>query len=174
MDPVLWDAIQSLRSRRKQQSVDNNSNAPETDSNQNSHCEYSGYPVVQPQSSASGSEEWEGPSSTSYDLYNPESEAKDPDGEQLLIEDEDPELARKREELREIEDQIKQKKVSIALKTVEHITHTVKNATEAPSTNGESGEREGPTLRERAHAILQQRHPDSFLSEVSQLYHLII
>ncbi|XP_034543789.1 uncharacterized protein LOC117815890 isoform X2 [Notolabrus celidotus] len=91
-----------------------------------------------------------------------ESEADDPDGEPLLMEDEDPELARKRQELREIEEQIKQKRVSIALKKGEHI---VNKATLDFSTNRESAECEGPTLRERVNAVLQKRHPDSLLSK---------
>lgn len=173
MDPLLWDAIQSLRSGRNQQVVDNNSmyKAPVTDSNQVSYCEFPRYSDVQPQSSARRSEEWEGPSSISYDFYNQGPEAEDPDGEPLIIEDEDPELARKRNELREIEERIKQKKVSIALKTVEHI---VKNVTETPSTNGESDGHKGLTLKERVQAILQQHHHDSFLSKVSHLYSLMV
>ncbi|XP_074521453.1 uncharacterized protein LOC141787110 [Halichoeres trimaculatus] len=165
MDTLLWDAIQSLRSCRNQQNVDNNSmcNASVTDSNQNAYREFSGHIVGKPQSSASGSEEWKGPTSTSYDYYNQESEAEDPDGVPLLIEDVDPELARKRKELHEIESRIKQKKVSIALKTVENV---VNYPTEAPSTNGESDECEGPTLKERVHAILQHRRPNSSLSKV--------
>ncbi|CAJ1053072.1 uncharacterized protein LOC117815890 isoform X1 [Xyrichtys novacula] len=154
MDPLLWDAIQSLRSGRNLQSGLNSSKneTSETNDNQNSSCEFSRYTVDRPQSSAEVSERWEGPSSTSYDFSDKESEAEDPDGEPLVVEELDPELARKCKELREIEERIKQKKVFIALKKV------VKTSTLASTTNGELDGCGSPTLKDRVNAILQQRH----------------
>ncbi|XP_060903796.1 uncharacterized protein LOC132981758 [Labrus mixtus] len=168
MDSLLWDAVQSLRRGRdpKHQSDANNSmdNASESNNNaQETYCEYSRCTNDRPQSIVGVNVGWEEPIPASCDFYNKESEAEDPDGAPLLEEDEDPELARKRNELREIEERIQQKRVSIALKKVVHV---VNKASHGFSCNGESDGCEGPTLKGRVNAILQQRHSHSFLSKV--------
>ncbi|KAM3623979.1 uncharacterized protein V6R79_017619 [Siganus canaliculatus] len=92
-----------------------------------------------------------------------ESEEEDPDGEPYEMDPEDPELIRKRKELEAIEERIKQKKVSIALKTV---TPFLKQLSPSGSaSNDPSFVHEGPTLKERVNAILQKRHHFNFPSK---------
>uniref|UniRef100_UPI0037E9BD8E uncharacterized protein n=1 Tax=Semicossyphus pulcher TaxID=241346 RepID=UPI0037E9BD8E len=167
MNTLDWDAIQRLQralNTNQQSSVNNGfDNASETNNNQNTYCEYLRYTVDKPQSSVGVNVGWKEPCPASHDFYIQESEVEDPDGVPLVIEEEDSELARKRKELREIEEQIKQKKVAIALKKVEPF---VKKASLGFSCNEESDPCEGPSLRDRVNAILQQRHPVSFRSKV--------
>ncbi|KAK2815599.1 hypothetical protein Q5P01_026066 [Channa striata] len=104
--------------------------------------------------------DWEGLSPSSHNFCNAQPQVEDPDGEPLEINEEDPELTRKRKELREIEEQILQKRVSLALKTVQPI---LMKTTPGYSCNEHSAASKGETLRDRVKVILQQRHSLSFL-----------
>ncbi|XP_078121479.1 uncharacterized protein LOC144527384 [Sander vitreus] len=166
MNPVDWDAI--LRTVQKNldpnhQNYVNNSmeNAPRTNNERDTYCEYSRHTCDARQSSMG----WEGVSPPlSLNLYIKESDVEDPDGAPLELEEEDPELARKRKELREIEERILLKKAAIALKSVEPL---VKKTTPSDfSCNEQSSACNGATLKDRVNAILQQRHPAGFLSKV--------
>ncbi|KAF1395541.1 hypothetical protein PFLUV_G00012570 [Perca fluviatilis] len=166
MNPVDWDAI--LRTVQKNldpihQNYVNDSmeNAPRTNNDRDTYCEYSRHTFDAPQSSTG----WEGVSPPlSLNLYIKDSEVEDPDGAPLELEEEDPELARKRKELREIEERILLKKAAIALKSVEPL---VKKTTLSDSScNEQSSACKGATLKDRVNVILQQRHPAGFLSKV--------
>lgn len=129
---------------------------------------YPQYTVNEPQGSRRVNVGWERLSPPSHDFQNNQSTAEDPDGEPLEIDDEDPELTRKRKELREIEEQIMQKKFALALKQVEPF---VKKTAPGFACNEQSSTHKGETLRDRVNAILQQRCSPSFLSKVSSSRH---
>lgn len=113
-----------------------------------------------PQSCANNSMEmnvgWKGLRPASQKFYSEASEVEKPKEELLEIAEVDAELARKRIELREIEERIMRKRASIALKKIVLIE---KN--EQPPTC------KGAALRGRVKAILQQRPSLSSLSHVS-------
>lgn len=132
---------------------------------------YQMYTVNEPHVSMRVNVGWERLGPPSHDFQNKQSTVEDPDGEPLEMDDEDPELARKRKELREIEEQIMQKKVALALKQVEPF---VKTTTLGVSCNEQSATRKGESLRDRVNVILQQRHCLSFLSKVSSRRHRLI
>ncbi|XP_026216659.1 zinc finger protein 318-like [Anabas testudineus] len=119
-------------------------------------------PINEPHGSRRVNVGWERLSPPSHDFQNNQSTAEDPDGEPLEIDDEDPELTRKRKELREIEEQIMQKKFALALKQVEPF---VKKTAPGFACNEQSSTHKGETLRDRVNAILQQRCSPSFLSK---------
>ncbi|KAI3352725.1 hypothetical protein L3Q82_019308, partial [Scortum barcoo] len=130
-----------------------------TDHDWASYCQYSRYTVDEPQSSRGLTVAPKALSPPSHNLYCKGSEVKDADGDPLEMDEEDPELARKRKELQKIEEQILWKKVSIALKTIDPpVTENTPPEQSAP--------RRDTTLKERVNGILQQRHPASFLSKV--------
>ncbi|XP_038570383.1 zinc finger protein 318-like isoform X1 [Micropterus salmoides] len=168
MNPLDWeDAFRTLQRRLdpNHQSGFNNrmETASEAINDWDTYCQYSRYTVDEPQSSTGVNVGWKGLSPSSQNLYINESEAEDPDGEPLQMDEGDPELTRKRKELREIEERIIHKKVAIALKKVEPF---VKETPSGFSSNEQSAACKGATLKDRVNVILLQRHPVSFLSKV--------
>lgn len=123
------------------------------------YCEGSGYTVGKPHNGMRLNVGWKDVSSSPPNFDRKEPGFDDPDGEPLEIEEEDSELARKQQELREIEERILMKRAAIALKAVE------------PYVNGPdqgSATCRGESLRDRVNLILKQRHSVSFLSKVSR------
>lgn len=159
MNPLPWEDDLS----RLPGNLDRNSSGSAT-TTRDTYCQYSTCTANDPHSNMEVNVGWKEPSPSSHNMYSKESEAEDPDGAPLEIDEEDPELARKRKELREIEEQIKRKKFSIALKTVEPIIKTISHTY---SSNEQSGSCKGATLKDRVNAILQQRHSISLVSKVS-------
>ncbi|KAF0037871.1 hypothetical protein F2P81_010745 [Scophthalmus maximus] len=101
---------------------------------------------------------WEELSHPLHNSFNQESGLMNADGEPLEVDVEmdDLELARKRKQLRGLEEQILFKKASIALKTVEP----------GLSSDQQSAARKGATLRDRVSSILQQRNSLGVLPKV--------
>ncbi|XP_030002477.1 uncharacterized protein LOC115427887 [Sphaeramia orbicularis] len=89
-----------------------------------------------------------------------ESAAEDPDGKPLEMEDEDPELIRKRRELKAIEEKILLKKAAIALKMVNPFAKRM--TLPELSCDEQSAKCDGTTLRDRVNAILHQHHPPNY------------
>ncbi|MEQ2198110.1 hypothetical protein XENOCAPTIV_008066 [Xenoophorus captivus] len=97
------------------------------------------------------------------ELTPPSQNFPDPDGKPLNLEEEDPELTRKKRELQELHEQIINKKATIAIKAIEMI---VKNPSETDAPDDDELETCRPeTLRDRVKEILQQRS-FSFFSKV--------
>ncbi|MEQ2270664.1 hypothetical protein XENORESO_007494 [Xenotaenia resolanae] len=97
------------------------------------------------------------------ELTPPSQNFPDPDGKPLNLEEEDPELARKKRELQVLHEQIINKKATIAIKAIEMI---VKNPSETDAPDDDELETCRPeTLRDRVREILQQRS-FSFFSKV--------
>lgn len=172
MNPFEWeDVIERLRRNQdpNHQAIDNSTveNASRSHNDWDTPCQYSRYTVDKPRNRVLGvnfgSEELNAPSHT---FYMKDSEVKDPDGELFEMDSDDPELTRKRKELREIEEQIMCKKVAIALKTVKPIVQT----SPAFPSNKHSDTCNSASLKDRVKVILQQRHPVSFLSKVSNRF----
>lgn len=172
MNPLEWeDAIRRLQRIQdpNHPTIDNSTmeNASRIDNDRHTYCQYSRYTDDEPQNrllgANLGSEELGPPS---HNFCMKESEVEDPDGESFEMDKEDPELTRKRKELREIEEQIMCKKVAIALKTVKPFVET----SPAFPSNNHSDTCNGATLKDRVNVILQQRHPVSFLSKVSNRF----
>ncbi|XP_053189121.1 zinc finger protein 318-like [Scomber japonicus] len=130
------------------------------------YCQYSRYTVDEPHSSTEVNVGWNELNPPSHNFYSKESEAEDTDGAPLEMDEEDPELTRKRKQLKEIEEQIMRKKFSIALKTVEPIIK--KTMSHGYSSNKQSDTCKGETLRDRVNAILQQRHSLSFVTKSAE------
>ncbi|RVE76557.1 hypothetical protein OJAV_G00009750 [Oryzias javanicus] len=82
-----------------------------------------------------------------------------PDGEPMVLEEEDPELQRRKKELQEIEERIMYKKAFIAVKTI--------GLLEKKSLDKQLNTDQGETLKERVTAILQ-RHPYSLIHKIQQ------
>ncbi len=164
MNPLDWeDAV-----RRLQRSLDPNPSmeiVSGADNGWASYCQYSRHRVDEPQSSMRVTVGSKGHSPPSHNFYLKGSGVEDSDGEPLEMDEEDPELTRKRKELREIEEQILWKKVSIALKKSEPFV--TEKAPPDFSCNEPSATCKDATLKDRVNFILQQRHPVSFLSKVS-------
>lgn len=179
MNPFDWeDALRRLQTHL----VPNNSgvnnsmeNVLRTSNDCDTYCEYSRYTIDDPHNSTGVNVGWEEHSPASHNFYSKDLEVENPDGEPLEIDEEDAELARKRKELRVIEERIIFKRATLALKKVEPF---VKNTTPPGlSCNEQSATCEGETLRDRVKLILQKRHSVSFLSKVSsssQLFRLSI
>lgn len=173
MNPLDWEGdIRRLQRNQdpNHQTVDNGimENASGTDTHWLTYCQYSRYTVEVPQNrllDVNVGSEGLGP--PSHNLYMKESAVEEPDGEPFEIDEEDQELTRKRKELREIEEQIMRKKVSIALKTVQPFVETLSPAI---LSNKQSETCNGATLKDRVNVILQQRHPVGFLSKVSNRF----
>lgn len=127
------------------------------------YCQYSRYTVDEPQGSTGVDLGSEARSPPSHNFYMKETEDEDPDGEPMA--DEDPELTRKRKELKAIEEQILRKKVAIALKKVEPFVKGT--SPQGFSSSEESATCNSASLQDRVNVILQQRHPVSSLSKVS-------
>lgn len=153
LDPQHQTILQSSRE-----------NASRTNNDWDTFPQYSTYAGDEPQSSIEVNKRLEGLSPPAPNFHREESEVEDPDGEPLEMEEEDPELKRKRRELREIEERIMHKKAAIALKTVEFVKET---SPPGFSCNEQSTAHKEPSLKERVNAILHQ-HPFSFLSKVRQ------
>lgn len=165
MNPLDWeDALQRLP-----RSLDSNHqsgvNKSTERASRNTYCQYSRHTVDEAHSSMGVNVGRKKLSPPSHNFYNKESEVEDPDGESLEMDEEDPELARKRKELRELEEKIMRKKVAIALKTVEPIVK--KTMSPGFSYNEQSATCKSAMLRDRVNVILQQRHSLSFLTKVS-------
>ncbi|XP_035494517.2 uncharacterized protein LOC118313264 isoform X2 [Scophthalmus maximus] len=113
-------------------------------------CDYPRYTVDEPHNGMGVSVGWEELSHPLHNSFNQESGLMNADGEPLEVDVEmdDLELARKRKQLRGLEEQILFKKASIALKTVEP----------GLSSDQQSAARKGATLRDRVSSILQQRN----------------
>lgn len=77
------------------------------------------------------------------------------------MDEEDPELSRKKRELQEIEERIIHKKAAIAVKTVEMFTKNIKSPGDERSDLCP-----GKTLRDRVMEILKQRHTHGFSLKV--------
>lgn len=122
---------------------------------------YPRYAVHEPHGSMDANVGWLRPSPPAQNSPDKQlNPAEDPYGEPLEMDSEDPELTRKRNELREIEEQILQKKVAIALKNVEpFMKKTVPGFCNEEST--------ACTLRDRVNRILQQRQTVTVLRKVS-------
>ncbi|XP_008292528.1 arginine/serine-rich protein PNISR-like [Stegastes partitus] len=159
MNPHEWkDAIQRLQRHfepNHQSAVSNNVGNTSTSSNNwDAFCEYSTrYGALEPHGSNVGWTELGPPSGSDY---RRSSEVEELDGGELEMNEQDKELVRKRQQLREIEERIIHKKASIALKTVGQLEN---NTTAGVSCDAE-------TLRDRVNVILQQRCPLGFLSKV--------
>lgn len=176
MNPLDWEAVQRLQRNlhpNHQTAVNNNNNTNDhnntmentsgTPNDWDTYCQYSRYPVDEPPSNAGVNFGSNALSPPSCNIYMKETEDEDPDGEPMA--DEDPELTRKRQELKAIEDQILRKKVAIALKKVEPFVKGT--SPQGFSSNEESAMYKIASLKDRVNVILQQRHPVSSLSKVS-------
>ncbi|XP_010768996.1 uncharacterized protein [Notothenia coriiceps] len=159
MDPIDWDAIRAIQINLhpNQQNDINNSieNAPRTNIEWDAYCEYSRPTVCEAHSSMRVNVEHERLSPSFHNVYIKDSEVQDPDGEPLPSDEEDPELSRKRKELREIEERIIFKKAAIALKAVEPTL---------PNVSSNAATCKGATLKERVNVILQKINPARFNS----------
>ncbi|KAK2919476.1 pinin-like [Channa argus] len=163
MNPLSWgDAVQRLQRNvhPSEQNCINMGNASSTNNECDPYCEYSRYTANEPHNTIEVNVDWEDLNPSSHNFCNMQPEFEDPDGEMLEMNNEDPELARKRQELKEIEEQIMQKKVALALKTVEPI---LMKTTPGFSGNQQLAACNGETLQDRVKRILQQRHSLSFL-----------
>ncbi|KAK5900052.1 hypothetical protein CesoFtcFv8_009466 [Champsocephalus esox] len=159
MDTIDWDAMRAIQRNlhpNHQNDINNSiENAPRTNIEWDAYCEYSRPTVGEAHSSMRVNVEHERLSPSFHNVYIKDSEVQDPDGEPLPSVEEDPELSRKRKELREIEERIMFKKSVIALKAVEPTLPNVSsNATTC----------KGATLKERVNVILQKRNPARFNS----------
>lgn len=176
MNRLDWaDAVRRLQRNvdPNHQSCVNNSmgHTSSTDNDWDTFYKYPRYIVNEPHGSMGVNVEWETLSPSSHNVQNKQSsKLEDPDGEPLEMDNEDPELARKRKELREIEEQIIRKKVALALKKVEPFV----KKTSGFSCDEVSATCIGETLRDRVNVILQQRHSLTFLSKVSSSSHRLI
>ncbi|XP_070684350.1 micronuclear linker histone polyprotein-like [Pempheris klunzingeri] len=157
MNPIDWEAVQRLQRSLHPDQPSGVQNSMEN-GDWDTYCPNSRYTVDGPQSTMAADMGWKGPSPPPQHFYIKESEAEDSDGQPLEIDEEDAELTRKRKELKEIEEQILQKKVAIALKTVKPFVK--ETCDEQPATC------EGATLKDRVNVILQQRHSSSCLTKV--------
>lgn len=169
MNPIDWEAIQRLQRSLDPKHQSGANDSMETASGINNdcdtYCQYSRYTVHEQQGCVGVDVGRKGLGPPSHSLYIRESEVEDPDGEPLEMDEEDPELSRKRKELQEIEEQILQKKVAIALKKVEPF---VKETTPTGFPRNERWAKcHGATLKDRVNVILQQRHSFSVLTKVS-------
>ncbi|XP_034746544.1 zinc finger protein 318-like [Etheostoma cragini] len=161
MNPLDWDAFLRIVHKNadpKHQNYVNNS----MENAQVTNNEMDTFGASKVSQSSMG---WDGVSPPlSLNLNIEDSEVEDPDGAPIELEEEDPELLRKRKELREIEERILFKKAAIALKTVE--TSVKKTSLSDLSCNEQSSACKGATLKDRVNVILQQGHPAGFLSKV--------
>lgn len=161
MNPLDWgDAVRRRHTFRAIQDTTN-----QTDNDRINYCPYSSSTFGGPQNwqpAESARAEGLCPPSHNFDIKD--SECDSPDGKPFEIEEEDPELTRKRKELKQIEDQIVQKKFAIALKTAKQCLEP--SLPVCPSTE-RSDRCTLPALKERVNAILQRQHPVGFLSKVS-------
>lgn len=163
MNPLDWDTIRKLSTHHQNDVNNSMENASRTNKMWDTHCEPLRHTADETQTSRGVNVGWKGLVPPLNNFYMKDSEVEDPDGQPLVMDDEDPELARKRKELREIEERIMFKKASIALKTVEPF---VKNTT-PPDFYNQSATCKDASLKDRVNVILQQRHPPSFFSKVS-------
>ncbi|XP_073330935.1 uncharacterized protein [Pagrus major] len=169
MNPLDWGG--TFRSQQRnldsahQTVVDSSmETASGADNYWDTHCNYPRYTVDEPQSMLPGVNLGsKGLCPPLHNSYDQEVDLEDPSGKPFET-DEDPELRRKREELREIEEQIIRKKVSIALKTVKPLVE--ETSLTGFSSNEQSATCKTAALKDRVNAIIQQRHPVSFLSKV--------
>ncbi|XP_022049040.2 zinc finger protein 318-like [Acanthochromis polyacanthus] len=158
MNPHEWkDAVERLQRHLEpnHQSAVNSSmgNTSASSNNWNTYCDYTArYAGVEPHGSNAGQMD---PSPPSPIVYRKDSKLEEPDGEAVKM-NEDEWLARKKQQLREIEERIIHKKASIALKTVGHLVNTTTADVSCKS----------ETLRDRVNVILQQRCPLGFHSKV--------
>ncbi|XP_074487151.1 uncharacterized protein LOC141765116 [Sebastes fasciatus] len=160
-----WDMRRNLDPNHQTDVNNSMENASITNTEWDTFCKYLRHTVHEAKSSMGENVGWRGLSPPSRNFHiRRDSAVEDPDGDPLEIDEEDPELARKRKELREIEERIIFKRAAIALKTVEPF---VKKTT-APDfpCNEQAASCEGATLKDRVNVILQQRHPASLLSKV--------
>ncbi|KAJ4945136.1 hypothetical protein JOQ06_013672, partial [Pogonophryne albipinna] len=159
MDPIDWDAIRAIQRNlhpNHQNDINNSiENAPRTNIEWDAYCEYSRPTVGEAHSSMRVNVEHERLSPSFHNVYIKDSEVQDPDGEPLPSVEEDPELSRKRKQLREIEERIMFKKATIALKAVEPTL---------PNVSSNAATCKGATLKERVNVILQKRNPARFNS----------
>uniref|UniRef100_UPI003AAB64C5 uncharacterized protein n=1 Tax=Centroberyx gerrardi TaxID=166262 RepID=UPI003AAB64C5 len=123
MNPLDWEHIQRRQRRdlepKQWSGVDQNTgNVSRTNSDRDPYCRYT---LEEPHTSMGTNEEWEHHSPSSHNLYSQEEYGAfmDPDGEPVEMSEEDQELARKRRQLQEIEEQIMLKRAAIAMKKVE-------------------------------------------------------
>ncbi|TKS69300.1 hypothetical protein D9C73_003364 [Collichthys lucidus] len=163
MNPLEWEAIQRLQRNLDPNHQNNNmENTSGTPNDWDPYCQYSRYTVDEPQGSTGVDLGSEARSPPSHEFYTKGTEDEDPDGEPMA--DEDPELTRKRKELKAIEEQILRKKVAIALKKVEPFVKGT--PPQGFSSSEESATFKSASLQDRVNVILQQRHPVSSLSKV--------
>ncbi|KAK1886754.1 Regulatory protein RecX [Dissostichus eleginoides] len=159
MDPIYWDAIRAIQRNlhpNHQNDINNSiEDAPRTNIEWDTYCEYSRHTVGEAQSSMRVNVEHERLSPSFHNVYIKDSEVQDPDREPLPSDEEDPELSRKRKELREIEERIMFKKAAIALKAVEPTL---------PNVSSNAATCKGATLKDRVNVILQKRNPARFNS----------
>jgi len=162
MNPVDWDDGPT-RSFPRNQNPDRQNvveDAWSTDVGRTAFCDAAGRAVDAAQSGAGV--EWKELGCPSGNLPMNDSGVEEPDGEPLEMDEEDPELARKRKELRAIEERILFKKAAIALKSVEPLMmKSCNNSTTSFA------------LQNRVNLILQQKHPGRFLSTVSDLQYIV-
>lgn len=165
MNPLDWEDAPRKLPRSLDPNHQSGVNNSTGSASRNTYCQYSRYTVDEPHSSMGVNVGRKKLSHPSHNLYSKESEVEDPDGEPLEMDEEDPELARKRKELRELQEKIMRKKVAIALKTVEPVVK--KTMSPGFSCNEQSTTCKSAMLRDRVNVILQQRHTLSFLTKVS-------
>nr|XP_040043374.1 uncharacterized protein LOC120825686 isoform X3 [Gasterosteus aculeatus aculeatus] len=168
MNPVDWNhaASESLqRSLIPDRRTEVNSRGVDsiTSEEWRTFCRYARRTVDEAQSLVGGNVAREELRVPSRNFYVKDAEVEDPDGESLEVDEEDPELKRKRKELREIEEQIMFKRAAIALKTVEPL---LKKTTSPDFFLNESATCNVASLKDRVNLILQRRHPSGFLSTV--------
>ncbi|XP_033480453.2 uncharacterized protein LOC117255546 [Epinephelus lanceolatus] len=172
MNPLDWDAYRTpQRNLHPHHPSDVNNimeNTPRTNNKWDTYCEYSRHTVDEAHSSMMGVNVGRRVITPPlHNFYMKEPEVEDPDGEPLEMDEEDPELARKRKELREIEERIMMKKASIALKTVEPFGR--KTTPPDYPHNEQSATCKHASLKDRVNEILRQRHPPGFFSKVHSL-----
>lgn len=157
MNQREWkDAVHRLQ-RLLEPSCHSMGNASRGHRDWDTYHEHSRYTVPEPQRS---DVRWKELSPSSHHVHSKVPEVEDPDGEPLPYSEEDVELARKQQLLREMEERIMHKKATLAMKT---------QFVETPP--GVSGDKQpamcvGQTLRDRVKEILMQRQYLSYFSKV--------
>lgn len=158
MNQHEWnDAVERLQ-RLLEPNFHSMENVSRSNRDWDTYREYPTYTVPEPHRSDVG---WKEISPSSQHVYSKAPEMEDPDGEPLQGSGEDAELARKKKQLREIEEKIMHKKASIAMKAVFVESSTPPGV----SGNEQLATCEGETLRDRVKEILRHRQHLSYLSK---------
>lgn len=167
MNPV-WEQQKTLDATHLSTVNISMGSASRTTNKQDSHCEYTKFIVDEPHISFGMKAGTEQLSPPLHNWRSEESAAEDPDGKPLEMEEEeeDPELVRKRKELKAIEEKIMLKKAAIALKMVTPFVKTLNLP--GLTCDEQSAEHNGTSLRDRVNAILHQHHPPNYRRSKAQ------